>query len=230
MNGDAPAALDEAGQIVMPGNAAMDTGEQGPSGEEQRQPRERRSRDRYGRDRRERNDGDRAQQPAVNGDVNAPAAQSEQDQQPRDTFQPASMEAAQPVAQPVWTPAPEPVAAAVTPRPVVVMPSVPSAPAAPVMASVAPASTALPVVQSYALPLQALAQVAETSGLVWVNSDPARIAEAQAVMAAEVKPTHVPRERPPLAVSDEGPLVLVETRRDLASMKLPFETPETPAA
>ncbi len=231
VNGDAPAnapvALDDAGQILVPG-------EQGPSGEEQRQPRERRSRDRYGRDRRERNEGDRTQQPGMNGengqnsDANAPAAQSEQDAQPQSTFQPASMEATQPVAQPVWTPAAEPVAAAaVAPRPVV---ATPSAPAAPVMASVAPASTALPVVQSYALPLQALAQVAETSGLVWVNSDPSRIAEAQAAMAAEAKPMHVPRERPPLAVSDEGPLVLVETRRDLASMKLPFETPETPAA
>jgi ribonuclease E len=33
----------------------------------------------------------------------------------------------------------------------------------------------------------------------------------------------VPRERPPAVVLDEGPLVLVETRRDLAAMKLPFE-------
>lgn len=98
------------------------------------------------------------------------------------------------------------------------------------MATATPAATPLPVVQAYALPLQELAQVAETSGLVWVNSDPARIAEAQAAIAAEIKPAHVPRERPPLVVSDEGPLVLVETRRDLASMKLPFETPASPAA
>jgi ribonuclease E len=26
---------------------------------------------------------------------------------------------------------------------------------------------------------------------------------------------HVPRERPPLVILDEGPLVLVETRKDL---------------
>jgi len=33
----------------------------------------------------------------------------------------------------------------------------------------------------------------------------------------------VPRERPPAVVVDEGPLVLVETRRDLRDMQLPFE-------
>jgi ribonuclease E len=35
----------------------------------------------------------------------------------------------------------------------------------------------------------------------------------------------VPRERPAPVVIDEGPLVLVETRRDLSQVKLPFETP-----
>jgi ribonuclease E len=34
---------------------------------------------------------------------------------------------------------------------------------------------------------------------------------------------HVPRERKPVVVLDEGPLVLVETRKDLSQMKLPFE-------
>jgi ribonuclease E len=81
----------------------------------------------------------------------------------------------------------------------------------------------LPKVQSYDLPLQDLVQVAQSSGLQWVNSDTAKIAEAKAAIAAEVKPVHVPRERPPVAVSDEGPLVLVETRRDLGAVKLPFE-------
>jgi ribonuclease E len=33
---------------------------------------------------------------------------------------------------------------------------------------------------------------------------------------------HVPRERPVAVVSDEGPLVLVETRRDLRDLQLPF--------
>ncbi len=81
----------------------------------------------------------------------------------------------------------------------------------------------LPKVESYALPLDELAQVAQSSGLQWVNSDAAKIAEVKAAIAAETKPAHVPRERPPLVVADEGPLVLVETKRDLGAMSLPFE-------
>ena len=44
-------------------------------------------------------------------------------------------------------------------------------------------------------------------------------------MAAEPPPVHVPRERRPVVRIDEGPLVLVETRKDLTQFKLPFETP-----
>jgi ribonuclease E len=80
----------------------------------------------------------------------------------------------------------------------------------------------MPKVQSYALPMDALIQVAESSGLQWVNSDPAKIAQVQAAIAAEPKAVHVPRERPPVVVLDEGPLVLVETRKDLSEMKLHF--------
>ena len=73
--------------------------------------------------------------------------------------------------------------------------------------------------------MQDLAQVAQASGLQWVNSNSSKIAEVQAAMALEVKPVHVPRERAALAVSAEAPLVLVETKRDLGEMKLPFEKP-----
>jgi ribonuclease E len=34
---------------------------------------------------------------------------------------------------------------------------------------------------------------------------------------------HVPRERAAPVVVEEGPLVLVETRKDLRNMPLPFE-------
>ena len=85
------------------------------------------------------------------------------------------------------------------------------------------ASAALPKIQSYALPLQDLAQVAEGSGLQWVNSDATKIAEAQAAIAAEVKPVPVARQRPARVVAEEAPLVLVETKRDLGNMTLPFE-------
>ena len=81
----------------------------------------------------------------------------------------------------------------------------------------------LPKVQSYDLPLQALAEVAQGSGLQWVNSDAGKIAEVQAVMAAEPRSIHVPRERPAVAALDAAPLVLVETKRDLRELVLPFE-------
>ena len=86
----------------------------------------------------------------------------------------------------------------------------------------------MPRVSAFALPMDELQQVAASSGLQWVNSDADKIAAAQAAIAAEPRPIHVPRERPPVVVMDEGPLVLVETRRDLSAMTLPFEKP--PAA
>ena len=45
----------------------------------------------------------------------------------------------------------------------------------------------------------------------------------QAAIAAEPQPVRVPREPKPVVLVDEGPLVLVETRRDLSELKLPFE-------
>ena len=65
--------------------------------------------------------------------------------------------------------------------------------------------------------------IATSAGLQWVNSDADKIAAVQAAIAAEPKPVHVPRERPPVVTLDEGPLVLVETRKDLAALTLPFE-------
>lgn len=99
--------------------------------------------------------------------------------------------------------------------------------AVPLRAAVAtpPLTNALPRVASYDLPLQDLAQVAQGSGLQWVNSDAGKIAEAQVAIAAEAKPAHVPRQRPPVAVVTAAPLVLVETKRDLGTMPLPFEKP-----
>ncbi|WP_218668923.1 hypothetical protein [Variovorax sp. KK3] len=101
----------------------------------------------------------------------------------------------------------------------------PAAPSAAPIVVEAPAasSRALPKVQPYTLPLDELAQIAMGSGLQWVNSDAERVAEVRAAIAAEPRPIHVPRERPPAIVIDEGPLVLVETRRDLGNLVLPFE-------
>lgn len=87
----------------------------------------------------------------------------------------------------------------------------------------APVAAAPAVSAAFVLPIADLVKIAEGSGLQWVNSDAGKIAAAQAVMAAEPQPARVPRERAPAVVLDNGPLVLVETRRDLADMKLPFE-------
>lgn len=86
-----------------------------------------------------------------------------------------------------------------------------------------PGSYAMPKVTAFELPLQDLQQVAEGSGLQWVNSDAGKIAAVQAAIAAEPQPIRVPRERPPAVEIDDGPLVLVETKRDLREMTLPHE-------
>ena len=160
---------------------------------EVRQPRERRSRDRYGRDRRER------------GEVQDAAAATPEEATPVATSVQAAP--AEEKAAPVAMSAPEPVSAVASTQ----------------ATSPAAATGGLPKVQPYQLPLQDLVQVASGSGLQWVNSDADKIAQAQAAMAAEPKPVHIPRERPPLVQIDQGPLILVETRRDLRNLELPFE-------
>ncbi len=176
---------------------------------QERAPRERRSRDRYGRERRER--GDRAES---SSDQAADANTSTQ------AFAPVQLVNAEAspvvtVSEVVATPAATP-AAIIVPAPVAVpAPQVASAPA--------PVARALPQVASYDLPLQDLAQVASASGLQWVNSNTSKIAETQAAMAAEPRPAHVPRERAPVVAVPASPLVLVETKRDLSNMTLPFE-------
>ncbi len=144
--------------------------------------------------------------------------------------------AAEPVAvAPAEVVVPAPVAApaaeVAAPAPAVV-PQAPRAPraAAPVAAAApraveAPGSRGLPKVQPFTLSVESLDQVAQASGLEWVNSNAEKVAQVQAAIAAEPKPIHVPREPKPPVVLDEGPLVLVETRKDLRDMKLPFENP-----
>jgi ribonuclease E len=86
--------------------------------------------------------------------------------------------------------------------------------------------TAAVPVQPFVLPLQDLQDLAQTAGLQWVGSDTDKVRAVQEAIAREPRPVHVPREPKPAAVIDEGPLVLVETRLDLAQVRLPFDTPE----
>lgn len=82
---------------------------------------------------------------------------------------------------------------------------------------------ALARVEPFVLPTDQLEAVAQSAGLQWVNSDADKIRAVQEAMANEPKPVHVPREPKPVVAIDEGPLVLVETRKDLNQFKLPFE-------
>ncbi|NMM05892.1 Rne/Rng family ribonuclease [Polaromonas sp.] len=208
------AALDEAGNALAPA--------QNDQADEQRQPR--RGRDRYGRERRERSD--RNEQPADGSSAPAAPAFSGFSEPNQPLSQQARVPLATEFVAPVAPPAAAPAVVYTAPVVVVAPPRAPVAAPVPVpvvAAAPAAATTALPKVQSYDLPMQDLAQVAQGSGLQWVNSDATKIAEAQAAIAAAVKPVHVPRERSAPAVSEEGPLVLVETKRDLAAMTLPFE-------
>ena len=89
--------------------------------------------------------------------------------------------------------------------------------------SVVATTMAMPKVGTFALPMEQLQHVASSHGLEWINSNPERVAMIQAAIAAEPRPVHVPRERPAPVVLDEGPLILVETKRDLSQMQMPFE-------
>jgi ribonuclease E len=201
----------EQGQHGQRSPDADRTGQNGiEGGSDQPATREKRSRDRYGRERGPR--GERGERP---------------DQAPRDAQQPLdgfaavdSLENSAPALVEHAQNAPV-VVAETGPAPVQVM-QVAAKPAAP-QAAPAVAAQGLPKVQSFALPIETLAQVAQGTGLSWVNSDPAKIAAVQAAIAAETKPIHVPRERPPAVSVDAAPLVLVETKRDLRNLKLPFE-------
>ena len=93
----------------------------------------------------------------------------------------------------------------------------------------APAKAAAAVVEPFLLDTAQLQAVAEGAGLQWVNSDADKIRAAQEAMAREPQPVHVPREIKAPVVVDEGPLVLVETRKDLSQIRLPFEAGQTPS-
>jgi len=217
-----PAVLDrpdETANPVLPASSSdIQVRADGPDEGQERQPRERRGRGRGrdGRERRERSaDGERNEQSAAtksDASVSAVApdflAISQENtlrtQQEREYIATEFVASEALSAGPGTAPA-----LAVMPAP------------APVPA--APAGYDLPKVQPYDLPLRELAQVAEGSGLQWINSDVAKIAEAQAAIAAEVQPARVPRERAPRVAMAEAPLVLVETQRNLSGMTLPFE-------
>jgi ribonuclease E len=164
------------------------------------------------------------------------AAGAQTSERPAVPAAPAASDPAMSASKPDPVPA-EPVAAAAPVAPVAPVasaaPDAPLAPIAPVasravaapQAAAAAAVHGLPEVQPFVLPIDEMNRVAQASGLEWVNSNADKVAQVQAAIAAEPRPIHVPREPKPVALIDEGPLVLVETRKDLRNMPLPFETP-----
>ena len=191
---------------------AEGTDETRPEGEEP-QRREKRSRDRYGRDRKDRAPRDNAGEPAafvpnpVESDVQ-PQAES--------LVERAAAVVAEPVA-PVLASAPAPIAAVVVEVPAPATAEVVAAPVAAIVA--APVVAPKPV---FALPTAELDQLAQNSGLQWVGTSPERAAAVQAAIAAEPTVVHVPRVRSAVAPIQAEPLVMVETKRDLGKMDLPF--------
>jgi ribonuclease E len=207
-------------------------------------PREKRSRDRYGRERKPRGERTESAAPQTEPTADEPSQDESvprksyfaQPTRPADaTHQHADFADTAPVAfsqdpvEPsvaVATPVPETIPVAAAPATTVV--ELASRPTAETGASSTPApviaaTAGMPQVEAYVLPMDQLAGIAQQSGLTWVNSDAEKIAAVQATIAAEPKPVHVPRERPPVVTLDNRPLVLVETRLDLRDIKLPFE-------
>ena len=201
--------------------------------------RERRPRDRYGRERGPRADRPEQAERADRIDRAPEAAAEESSSEPRRSYFTVDNQAAlasTPAVEPVEQAAPslptladtatESLATAVAvPAAVVATTAVAvTAPTrAPVAAPAPSVSPGMPKLTPFVLPLTDLEQVAQSSGLTWVNSDGEKIAAAQAAMAAEPKQIHVPRDRVALVVEDVGPLILVETKRDLRKLELPFE-------
>ena len=188
-------AADVTADQAMGADVSSTDGVTADTENDERQPREpRRSRDRYGRDRRRRQDDSE-------GATETGSADS------AETVEPTSAVASISVSATPIEVTPEPVAAT-------------SAPAAVGEATVG----GMPRVQPYQLSVSDLEAVASQSGLIWVNSDAEKIAKVQAAIAAEPAPIHVPRERVLAAVVDHGPLILVETKRDLSQMQMPFDS------
>jgi ribonuclease E len=79
----------------------------------------------------------------------------------------------------------------------------------------------------FELPLNDLHRIVQAAGLQWVHSDADKVRAVHDEMSREPKAIHVPRVVETLVPEDVGPLVLVETRKDLRQFKLPFETATT---
>lgn len=185
-----------------------------------RAKRERRSRDRYGRDRRRRNEGDGEGTAEADGAADTGSETAATDV--TNTSEASNQGDALPVKSDSDAAMPVQQASSIEVASTSPLSSDEGAQAPEIDAPVTAEDTAMPTVQRFDLPVAELASMAQAAGMEWVQSDAQKVAQVQAAIAAEPKPLHVPRERPAAVVLDEGPLILVETRKSLSSMNLPF--------
>ncbi|WP_418320290.1 Rne/Rng family ribonuclease [Piscinibacter sakaiensis] len=239
-SGNGSAADDTQAQLALADSETGSEAAAAPSDDGQRGERDGRRRGRGGRNRRDRSGDDTA---ASDSSDNATQTASEQNdaeqapvaaesQQPAETARrdvadsPASeapAEAPAPVV-PVAVAAAGVAAIAAAPQVAAQQPEAEEAtPPAATPAVVAEAAAPTAQAKGFVLPTDELQALAESAGLAWVNSDAEKIRAAQQAIAAEPKPVHKPRPPKPVVEIDEGPLVLVETRKDLSQIKLPFE-------
>ena len=135
-------------------------------------------------------------------------AQAENAEQPSATVAEPARAAPAPVAEPAL------IAPAIAATPAQAEPVVPS-----VQVASATAAVLEPAPES--LPIPDLNAVVQAAGLQWVQSDPIRVEQAQRALRQMSVPKRAPRERKPLALADEGPLMLVETRKALPTLNIP---------
>jgi len=200
--------------------------------------RERRGRDRYGRERRERaprdfdaNSSDQSQAPARERTAGSSNESQDANNAP-EIRQGSYFDAPQPVAQAHDTQGESASAKGssgevhqATPAPVAVASTSVATPSTAPAASTSNAATAkasMPSIASYILPIDSLVSLTQSSNLQWVQSDPQKVAQVRESIANEPATVHAPRLRPPAVVLDEGPLVLVETKKSLSQLNLPF--------
>ena len=221
----------DAAQVV--GNAeGVNAGEGGADGAE-REPRDGSARRRGGRGGRNRRDRvERVE--GAEGVEGAPAAPGQEAGESASVSAPVDSHIDQPAAsvQPVAqamsdTPPAMPVSEVPTQAamPVADAPVAAPAPAVAPPAAVAPAAAVAVAASAapYVLNTSALQDLAASSGLSWVHSDIDKVRAVQAAIAAAPQAIRVPREIKPVVLDDHGPLVLVETRKDLSQLKLPFD-------
>ena len=84
------------------------------------------------------------------------------------------------------------------------------------------AKIAMPGIARYDLPVESLISMTQSSNLQWVQSDPIKVALVKESIANEPTVVRVPRLRAAAVVVHEGPLVLVETKKNLSDLNLPF--------